>query len=113
MSLQTRSILSNLCFAAGALYLCISRGGLLPCAVFIGLLCLSAYIRTRPPGLRSLGRRSKLVHCFLAIPLIACFWAGYFYHLVWLQVIVLLIAIFDGAHNDHLSIREYNASHAP
>ncbi len=120
MSLRKRSILSNVCFAAGGLFVCLVSGGFLslsfpgggflPLLVLNGLLGLAAYVRTRGPSFRSI-MHSTPGDWLLGIPLACCFLAGYVYHLVSLQIVSLVIAVAGQMRREFAAIRDYNASH--
>jgi hypothetical protein len=120
MSLRGRSILANLCFMAGGLFVCLVGGGLvslsfpgegfLPLLVLAGLLGLDKYVRTRHPSFDSI-MHLTLGDLVFGIPLAGCFLAGYFYHVVWLQVVALVIVVAGQVCREFAAIRNYNASH--
>jgi hypothetical protein len=120
MSMRTRSFLSNLCFALGALFVCFAWGGVLRLSfpgggfvallVFTAVVWLSAYIRTRPPSLRPI-TRATLLDWLLDIPVGGGSLVAYLYHIVWLQVLLVLVVVGYQFCRDSVSIRAHNAIH--
>jgi len=121
MRMRTRSILSSLFFAAGMLCVCLSRewflslsfpgGGFLPLLAFMGLIYFAGYIRNQPPSFRAIVH-STPADWLVGIPLAACLLAGYIYHILWLQVLVLIIVVAGQLRRDFAAIRDYDANHA-
>ena len=114
MTMRARSVLSNLCFALGGLFVCFScagvislsfpGGGFVPLLVFTGLVWLCRYLRTEPLSFRS-STPTTLLGWFLAISVGAGFLLGYLYHLLWLQILAILAAVTCQLRRDLLVMR--------
>lgn len=117
--MRVRSTLSNLCFMAAGLFVCLVWEGLvrlsfpgagfLPLLLFTAVVWFCGYIRARQPSLRSI-TSVTLVDWLLAIPLGGGLLVAFLCHMLWLQVVVLLAVFLYQMRRDFAFIRNCNAA---